>query len=153
MLTLYLKYNQIKSKINKEISKWIQSFEWMRACVCVGGCAYLLLMVVAECRLRGRGAVPPRPGLLHTRESVLWRRQEPMRSQYNFFWTRVSHFLIVFFFLLCLLQTRCFVNLTAVEPGPSSPQNYTNTQQWHHLTYVEDPQVPQPAATHASVDD
>lgn len=34
-----------------------------------------------------------------------------------------------FFLLLCLLQTRCFVNLTAVEPGPSSPQNYTNTQQ------------------------
>lgn len=44
MLTLYLKYNQIKSKINKEISKCIQSFEWMRACVRV--CGGLRVLVV-----------------------------------------------------------------------------------------------------------
>lgn len=44
---------------------------------------YLFLMVVAECRLRGRGAVPERAGLLHMRVSAARSQHKPIKRLQN----------------------------------------------------------------------
>lgn len=92
-------------------------------------------MVVAECRLRGRGAVPERVGLLHIRESATQLEHKQIKRLHN-------HPAV------CLLNCLTLKHWSELSL-PSTRTELTALA----LTYVEDPQVSQATAAHASVDD